>query len=158
MARQKPSAASIPPKTFAGLLKARAKPIRELAHAIRELVYEERPDAEESFYGGRQPMAIYRTVADVCWIQPLTDRCNLYFLRGPELTDDPGLLEGTSSRNRHVKIQSVDHLHDLPVREWLRQSVALNVAAIAAGLSFDEVHERPRGICLKLPQTKETFT
>jgi predicted DNA-binding protein (MmcQ/YjbR family) len=158
MAKRKSSSTSSQPKSFTGLLKGRTKSVRELAHAIRELLYEELPHAEESFYGGNHAMAMYRTTADVCWIQPLTDRCNLYFLRGPELTDDGGLLEGSSSRNRHVKIRSAEHLQELPVREWLRETVALNDAATEAGMSVDDVLERVRGICLKLPQTKETQT
>lgn len=159
MPKKKPAASvSNEPKSFTGLLKGRTKPVRELAHVIRDVVLDELPDAEESFYGGNRPMAMYRTTAEVCWIQPLKDRCNLYFLRGPDLTNDGGLLEGGSDHHRHVKIRSVDHLHELPVREWLRETVQLNAAAVSDGMSYDDVLEELRSICLALPQTKETLT
>lgn len=157
MAKKKPAKASTP-RSFNGVIKDRDKPVRDLAKAIRALVLEELPDAEESYYGGRMPMAMYRATGDVCWIQPLKSRCNLYLLRGRELTDPGGLLEGQSDRAKHVKIQSIDHLDQLPIREWLRETIELNEAAIAGGMSFEEVHEKLRGICLALPQTKETMT
>lgn len=119
---------------------------------------EELPDAQESYYGGQRPMAMYRTSADVCWIQPLTNRCNVYFMRGPELTNDDRLLEGNSERHRFVKVKSVDAVEQLPIRDWLRESVELNDADLEGGLSFDEVLEKLRGVCLALPQTKETLT
>jgi predicted DNA-binding protein (MmcQ/YjbR family) len=146
------------PKSFAGLLKGHAKSVKELAKAIRKVIYEELPEAQESFYGGRHAMALYRTSAEVCWLQPLTKRCNLYFLRGTELTDESRLLEGTSKRNRHVKIRSIDRLELLPIREWLQESVELNNATLLSGITFDEVLNKLRTICLALPKTKETVT
>ena len=62
------------PRSFGGLLRGHAKSVREIAQALRDLVYEELPDAEETFYGGRHAMAMYRTTADICWIQPLKQR------------------------------------------------------------------------------------
>jgi predicted DNA-binding protein (MmcQ/YjbR family) len=158
MAKQKTSSAAGQLRSFDGLLKGRAKSVQELARAIRAIVYEELPDAQESFYGGRHAMALYRTSADVCWIQPLNGRCNLYFVRGRELTDDGGFLEGTSKQNRHVKIRSLEQLRRLPVRAWLQQSVALNRRAVGSGLSFEQALAKVRAICLALPQTKETMT
>lgn len=159
MAKQKTTSAKArQPKSFAGLLKGHAKPVQELAKAIREVIYEELPDAEESFYGGRHAMAQYRTSAEVCWLQPLTNRCNLYFLRGTELIDDSGLLEGTSQGNRHVKVRSLDQLRLLPIREWLQESVELNNATLHSGMTFDQVLQELRTICLPLPKTKETMT
>jgi len=86
------------PRSFGGVLKGRSKSVRTLAHALRDVVFEESPNVQESFYGGQQPMAMYRTTAEIFWIQPLTSWCNVYFLRGPELTDEQALLEGKSDR------------------------------------------------------------
>lgn len=149
---------SVGPRSFSGLVKGRTKAVQELAKEIRAVILEELPDAEESFYAGKNPMAMYRTVGEICWLQPLTARCNLYFLRGTELSDEAQILEGTSLRNRHVKIKSVAHLQELPIRGWLKESIKLNEAAIRSGLSFDQVLEKLRAICLALPQTKETLT
>lgn len=132
--------------------------MQSLAKALRALVLNEISDAEESFYGGDKPMAIYRTLADVCWIQPLTNRCNVYFTRGADLTDKDGVLEGSSDRIRHVKVKNIEAIKELPLREFIRESVALNEAAVCDGMTFDEVLEQLRGIALSLPQTKETLT
>ena len=104
------------------MIRGRSRSVHSIAKALRGLVYEELPDAQESFYGGQRPMAMYRTLADVCWIQPLQKRCNIYFMRGPELTDDDQLLEGSSDRFRFAKIGSLDDVEAFPIRGWLRES------------------------------------
>ncbi|MGZ0164299.1 MAG: DUF1801 domain-containing protein [Planctomycetales bacterium] len=159
MAKKKAaSTASSTPRSFGGVIKGCAKPVQTIAKTLRDVVLEELPDAQESFYGGQRPMAMYRKSADVCWIQPLTNRCNVYFMRGPDLTDDDRLLEGNSDRHRFVKVKSIDAVEQLPIRHWLRESIELNLADLESGLSFDEVLEKLRAICLALPQTKETLT
>lgn len=146
------------PRSFAGVIKGRTKEVRTIAQALRQLVLEELPSADESYYGGSRPMAMYRTLADVCWIQPLKSRCNLYFTQGAELADPDGLLEGSSDRIRFVRIGDVELLEDYPLREWLRESELLNQQAVSGGLSFDEVLEQLRVICSGLPKTRETLT
>lgn len=159
MTKKKPvPTGSSTPRSFGGVVRGRSKSVQAIAKALRTVVFEELPDAAESFYGGQRPMAMYRTSADTCWIQPLTDRCNVYFMRGPQLTDDDGLLEGNSERHRFVKVKSIEAVEQLPIRDWLRESVELNDAELADGLSFDDVLQKLRKICLKLPQTKETLT
>ncbi|MBM82068.1 MAG: hypothetical protein CMJ78_15975 [Planctomycetaceae bacterium] len=145
-------------RSFSALLKGRSADVQTLAKALRALILDELADAEETFYTAANGMAIYRLGADVCWLQPLKTRCNLYFLRGTELDDKDGLLEGGSDRFRHVKVDSIEALDELPLREWIRQSVELNEATLSGALSFDEVLERLREVCLALPNTKETLT
>ena len=158
MKKPQRTSATAQPKSFGALLKGRPKSVQQLARAIRTIVYEEVPDAQESFYGGRDAMALYRTVAEVCWIQPLSQRCNLYFVRGRELTDDRRLLEGTSKANRHIKIRSVGQLEQFPVRAWLQESLVLNGAAVASGTTCEQALANVRAIALALPHTKETLT
>lgn len=158
MAAKKSATGNSLPRSFSGVIKGRAKSVQTIAKALRDVVFEVMPDAQESYYGGQRPMSMYRTTADVCWIQPLTNRCNVYFLRGPELTDDDGLLSGNSDRHRFVKVESIDAVERLPIRDWLCESIELNEAELAGGLSFDEVLKKMRPICLALPQTKETVT
>lgn len=146
------------PRTFNGVIKGRTREVQAIGKSLRDVVYEELPNAEESFYGGPNPMGMYRTTAQVCWIQPLTSRCNVYFTRGPELTDDRGLLEGSSDRMRHVKVPSLESIDELPIREWIRESVELNEAELENGISFDDALDKLRAICLVLPDTKETLT
>lgn len=159
MAKKKTVAAkSSQPRSFGGLIRGRARAVQIIAKALRDLVQDELPDAQESFYGGQRPMAMYRTTAEVCWIQPLKARCNIYFMRGAELTDREGILEGTSDRYRYAKVQTLDDVEQLPIRSWLQETVQLNQAAISGGIAFDQVLQKLQTICLALPNTKETLT
>jgi predicted DNA-binding protein (MmcQ/YjbR family) len=140
------------------VIKGRTKAVQTLAKALRDVIFEELPDAQENFYGGTNPMARYRTTGEVCWIQPLASRCNVYFVRGPELTDEDRLLEGKSDRMRHLKVGSLEAVEQLPIRDWLQESVELNDAVLAGGMNFEEVLEKLRSVGLALPDTKETLT
>ena len=156
--KKKPAARNVEPKSFAAILKGHDRSVQKLAKALRTLVFEELPDVQETFHGGQRPLAMYRTVGEVCWIQPLKNRCNVYFTRGTELTDIDGHFEGTSDRFRFVKVPDESSVEQLPLREWIRESVELNTSAVSGALSFEEVLNRLREIALALPQTKETLT
>lgn len=158
MAKKKTARKAPVPRSFTGVIRGRDASVQKLARALRDLLYEELPDAEESFYGGKNPMAMYRTAGEVCWIQPFTRYCNLYFTRGTDLSDPDGLLRGTSDRARHVQIRRPDDVDRYPLREWLQESVELNAASIAEGTSFDDALARLREIALALPNTRETET
>lgn len=144
--------------TFSGLLGSRTRPVQQLARSLRKLVYEELPDAEERFVSGRAAMALYRSTSDVCWIQPCDDWCNFHFTRGVDLTDKNELLEGTGQSIRHVKVWPGDDLDEVPLREWIRESVVLNAKTIGDGPTFNLILARLRKFSLTLPDTKETLT
>ena len=146
------------PRTFTGMIRGRDRAVQAIAKALRELVCDEFPNVEESFHSGRNPLALYRTSGEVCWIQAFTKHCNMYFTRGTELNDPDGQLRGTSKRTQHVQLKSLADLDKFPLRAWLQESAELNAETIAAGVSFDDVLERLRRVCLALPETKETIT
>ena len=152
------AAKSSQPRSFSGVIRGCSRSVQTIAKALRDLVYEELPDMDERFYGGQRAMAMYRLTADVCWIQPQKEHCNIYFMRGTELTDSDQVLEGTSQRFKHAKVRSLDDLEQLPLRMWLQESVALNEASLGDGMNFEQVLDKLRTICLALPTTKETLT
>ena len=154
MAKKKPST----PRSFTGMIRGRDRRIQAIAKSARDLVFEELPEAAESFHSGRDPLAIYRTEGEVCWIQPFTKHCNVYFVRGTELTDPEGQLKGTSDRFRFVQLRSLKDLETFPIREWIRETVELNEETIAGGVSYEEVLERLREVSQRFPETKETLT
>lgn len=158
MAKKKVTKKAPKPRSFSGVVRSFSRPIQTIARALRALVFEELADVEERFQGGPRPIAMYRTSADICWIQPQLRWCNIYFMRGTELTDEGQDLEGTSSRFKHAKVRSLDDLDRLPLRAWLNESVTLNEVAVADGMSHEQALERMRAICLVLPKTKETLT
>jgi predicted DNA-binding protein (MmcQ/YjbR family) len=150
--------ATVPVTCFRDVLRGRSQAVQKLANSLRELVYEELPDAEERFIGGRAAMALYRSTSDVCGIQPCDDRCNFHFTRGVDLTDKDELLEGTGQSIRHVKAWQGDDLDETPIREWIRESVVLNRKTIGNGPTFNRVLKKLQEFCLALPNTKETMT
>lgn len=149
---------AVQPRAFSGVIRDSSRSVQTVAKALRDLVCEELTDVEERFNGGRRPIAMYRMTADVCWIQPQMKWCNIYFMRGTELTDPGEVLEGSSERFKHAKVRSLDDIEHLPLRAWLRESVSLNEAAVGSGMNFEQVLHTLRTICLALPNTKETLT
>ena len=129
-----------------------------MAKALRALVFEEIPKAKESFFGNKHAMAMYHNCNEVCFIQPLTDRCNFYLPRSNDLSDDDGLLEGTAKNIRHVKIRSIAAMLEFPLRAWLQQTLALERADAERGVSAEQILGKLRKICLTLPDTTETLT
>lgn len=132
--------------------------MQALARTLRQVVLTEVPEATERFTGGMRPLALYATTADICWIQPFKAHCNIYFPRGMELTDPAHILQGTSDRYRFAQVHSRDDLEELPLRQWIRESLALNEVSVMGGMKFEQVLDKLRAICLILPNTKETLT
>ena len=146
------------PRSFSGVIRGCSRPVQTIAKALRALVYEELPGAEERFTGGQRALAMYRATGDICWIQPQRQYCNIYFTRGAQLTDPDQVLNGTSERFRYARVRTLDDLEQLPLRAWLQESLALNEAAVGSGMNFDQVLDKLQTICLALPNTKETLT
>lgn len=146
------------PVSFRGLLEGHDPDVRKVARELRRIIREVLPETKESFTGGNRGFALYRTTADIAWLQPLKTSCNIYFMRGPELLDPEGQLQGTSDRYRYAKIKSIEDTEALPIREWLQEAATLNEASAASGVAFEEVLKRVRQVVKSLPNTKETLT
>lgn len=94
--------------------------IRELYLAMHQLVLETVPDVNYSVdchdgeigYGARQYGYNGWGMAAVV---PYTNWVSLAFLAGAQLDDPAGILEGTSSTIRHVKVRSWEQFTDLRV-------------------------------------------
>lgn len=159
MAKKKVSGTKAEPKaTFSAILRSRSLSVQQLAKRLRGIVFEEIPDAQETFFGKTMGMALYRSTSEVCGIQPCDDRCNFYFSRGVDLTDNDRLLEGTGKSIRHLKIQPDDDIDTLPLRDWIRETVKLNAKTVGKGPTYQQVLKKLQKICLALPDTKETLT
>jgi hypothetical protein len=101
--------------------------VRELAMRTRELVRSTMPPGSyEGVHLGRNSI-IYGTsekMADwMCYIAPFKSRINLGFLRGAELPDPEGLLEGTGKGLRHVKINRVEEIEKPAIRALLEAAL-----------------------------------
>ncbi len=98
---------------LADLVERRAPVIRQLYLETHALVLETLPDVEYSVdtkdgmigYGARQYGYDGWGLAA---LGPYTNWVSLMFMRGTDLDDPDGLLEGTGKRMRHVKLRSLE--------------------------------------------------
>lgn len=104
---------------FEDLFNGSPKGVLQIGLALREIVREVLPDAEERVHLAWK-IALYNDPGEVCGIQLVSKHCNLYFSKGAMLEDPEGLLEGTGKSIRHVKVRSTD---DMPV-EHLKNLIA----------------------------------
>ena len=98
-------------------------PIRELVEALRKLVREAAPEAEESLKWGTP---CYEHNGLLCSIGPARAYARLQFFPGASLADPAGLLEGTGKGMRHVKVRSADSIPSAALRALVREAVRLN--------------------------------
>jgi hypothetical protein len=94
--------------------------VQELAWTARELIIEALPEVVEVVWE-RQGTAGYGTgprknSEHFCWIAPQRAHVNLGFNYGSELPDPDGLLEGTGTLFRHVKLRSAADVGRLGLR------------------------------------------
>ena len=103
-------------------LGPRTPPVRDLALRACTLIREIMPNSFEVVRPGRNAItyASGSKMAEwVCYVAPFQSHINLGFLRGTELPDPNGLLEGTGQLLRHIKLRSAEGLYAPAVRELL---------------------------------------
>ena len=98
-------------RSFPNLVAGLDDDTRGTALAVRDLVLECMPDAEETIHGGSKVgLALYGLRSNgnvVCGIQPREATCLIYFHR-VEKTDSSLPLEGKGTHSLHVKISALD--------------------------------------------------
>lgn len=99
-----------------------------LALALRALVLQEAPAANEIIYDAYNAVAIAFSFTDkwqegFCHIAVYSRYINLGFQRGAELDDLAGLLKGTGKLIRHIRIASPEDLQQPYVRQYLRAAI-----------------------------------
>ncbi|HEY3344624.1 MAG TPA: DUF1801 domain-containing protein [Anaerolineaceae bacterium] len=102
--------------------------VQRIAVAARSLILEVMPGAIEQVDAPSKIVAYgYGTkYADlICAIAPFKTYVNLMFSRGVDLEDPQGLLVGTGKRARHIKLTTVDEVHQPAVREMIQRAVQL---------------------------------
>jgi len=115
----------------ARLLAEHPAPLQTIEHALRGLIRDEAPAAEERVDFGNKLIAFGWTMgmrdllfAIIChesWI-------NLQLADGADLLDPSGIVEGTGKRIRHVKVRSVEAAADARLRQLVRAQIALRPA------------------------------
>jgi hypothetical protein len=103
--------------------------IRKLAEQARELVLTSNKSAVEKVYPGWKVIGYGASTAMkdmVVGISPATAHVSLNFMRGAELSDPKGLLEGAGKTGRHVKIRDAEMLQSPAVRLLVREAWRLH--------------------------------
>jgi hypothetical protein len=97
--------------------------IRAAAIALRDLVREAAPEAQETVKWGF-PTWVAR--GNVCSINGGTGYVRLQLFRGPELSDAARILEGTGKNMRHVKVRDAQTMPSEAIAALVREAISLN--------------------------------
>ncbi len=100
-------------------------PVKEVAEALRQLVGEAAPEAQEAVKWG---MPTWEQNGLMCSIAPAQGYVRLQFFRGADLKDPEGLLEGTGIGMRHVKVRSIDSLRRDALQALVKEAIKRNRA------------------------------
>src|SRR2546421_7782210 len=107
-------------------LKGYSPQVREIAVKAREVILSVLPGATEKVYPGWKVIQ-YSTGADmksvVAAISPQRERVNLGLANGAGLADPQGLLEGSGTGIRHVKLTSAEAAGAPAVRQLVSDAV-----------------------------------
>jgi hypothetical protein len=106
-------------------VEARVAPeFRPVVTAIRALMKESAPDAEEVISYG---MPVYKGKKLFAWINPPVKDVTLGFSRGAQMEDKYSLLRGTAKGGaRHVRMKSVAEVNKPALKYYVKQAVKLD--------------------------------
>lgn len=110
--------------SFDDLLAITEEPLRPIARAVRQAVFEVDPNANEVVRLGDRAATFgvgpRKMIDGYAYIQPAKRWINLGFYQAVDLADPEGLLEGTGVNMRHVKIRSMEDAGRPAVRDLIR--------------------------------------
>ena len=114
------------PKDLLDLLKSYDRSIQELAISLRDVVLQElAPCCEyilEVYVISLMYGPTHRPKDAACYIAVLKDHVNLGFPHGARMRDPNHLLEGTGTQMRHIKLRSLQDLHNPAIRAYLEEA------------------------------------
>ena len=120
--------------TFEELIDGSSPEVQTIAKSLRQLIIEIYPEVIEVPWP-KQGIAGYgvgpkKMSEHFCYIGTLSNRVNLGFFYGADLTDQEGLLEGTGKNLRHVKVKSLEQAEQASVRELIELSIQERVSVL----------------------------
>lgn len=121
----KPKSKAAPAKrTFDDMIAPQPPEVQETARALRALVLEAAPGADEGIYGGAKVgISLYSLGHSnnvLCGVQPAGGKVLFYVHHVKEEDSAELKLEGKGGENRHVKFHSPDEVRREPVLALLR--------------------------------------
>jgi len=92
---------------------------------VRKIVLQAAPQAKESI---KWAQPVYESNGPFAYIKAITNYVNFGFWRGVDIKDPKGLLQGSGSKMRHVKLTSLDNIDESTFADFVRQAIELNRA------------------------------
>jgi hypothetical protein len=138
-----------PPRALLKFLKPYDREIQQVALKLRELVLAEMAPCYENIYDAYSAVAIGYGTSDrlqdgIFHIAVYAKGVNLGFNDGATLDDPKGILEGSGSRIRHIKIRSAEDLARPEIRAYVRRA---RKRALADARKLGETAaEKPKGV------------
>jgi hypothetical protein len=96
---------------------------REIVDGLRTIIRTGAPDATESI---KWAQPVYDVGGPFAYIKPFPNSVNIGFLRGAELDDPKGILEGGGDRMRHHTVHRGDEIPAPDLERLVRDAAALN--------------------------------
>jgi len=157
------------PRALTTLLRRFDPDIQAIALATRKALLAEVGACHESIFPIRKWVSIlYSTTPkrmkdNICLIVVYPDHVNLLFMRGVDLKDPNGLLEGTGKAMRHVKMRTVADVGRPGVRQLIEQAKkrpgiarsakpGTHVVSMIKGQRDADARLKPRAPARKLPR------
>ena len=95
----------------------------EIVARVRKVVLQAVPEAKESI---KWAQPVYESNGPFAYIKAFKNDVNFGFWRGVDINDPKGLLQGTGSKMRHVKLTSLDDIDESTFSDFIRQAIELN--------------------------------
>ncbi len=120
--------------TFEEVIGGSSPEVQAIARHLRKLIIEIYPEVIEVPWPN-QGIAGYgvgpkKMSEHFCYIGTQSNRVNLGFFYGADLTDQEGLLEGTGKNLRHVKVKSLEQAEQASVRALIQRAIRERVLAL----------------------------
>lgn len=94
---------------------------RSIVERARELITEIHPDVSETIKWDQPVFEL--DGEDQFYLAAQSDHVNLGFMKGADMTDPDGLLEGTGKRMRHIKVRNSADLESPEIRALVERSI-----------------------------------
>ncbi len=120
--------------TFEDVVDGSNPEVQAISRYLRQLIIEIYPEVIEVPWP-KQGIAGYgvgpkKMSEHFCYIGTQSNRVNLGFFYGADLTDQEGLLEGTGKNLRHVKVKSLEQADQASVRDLIELSIQERVSVL----------------------------
>jgi hypothetical protein len=117
-----------PPRELLEFLYRYDPAIQSLALGLRQVIHEEMAPCHEYIFEMRSKVVLLfgsteRVIADgICNIGVFRRHVTLAFVRGTDLEDRAGVLQGTGNAMRHIRLTKLSDLDRPEIRRYLRKA------------------------------------